>query len=230
MRPHLFLIAVLATLAAPAAAATRTYTVTGFDRIRVDGPYRVILATGVAPFARAEGSQAALDGVSVEVHGRTLIVRRKSSTFEDRSAASGPVSISAGTHELSAAWLNGPGGLAIDVVKGHKFDLSVSGSGAAEVGRLSVDTLDLSISGSASVALAGSAATAAFAIRGPSALEAAELSVKAAKIFAEGPTRVRLTATDTAKVDAKGLATVELGGGPACTVRPSNSAEVSGCR
>mgnify|MGYP006138463951 CR=1 FL=1 len=164
------------------------------------------------------------------IQGRTLIIRRKLSAHSTAAAPAGPVVIAAGTHELGAAWLNGPGGLAIDTVKGSKFDLAVSGSGAADIGRLAVDALDLSISGSARVTMAGSAETAAFAIRGPSALEAAGLRVESAKIFAEGPTTVRLTATDTAKVDAKGLATVELGGQPACTLRPSSSAEISGCR
>ena len=59
---------VFAALAAsvPASAAERNFTVTGFDRIRIDGPYRVRLTTGVAPFAKASGSAAALQGVSID--------------------------------------------------------------------------------------------------------------------------------------------------------------------
>ena len=72
---------VFAALAAsvPASAAERNFTVTGFDRIRIDGPYRVRLTTGVAPFAKASGSAAALNGVSIEVQGKTLIVRKNPS-------------------------------------------------------------------------------------------------------------------------------------------------------
>jgi hypothetical protein len=72
----LSLVAAAAALSAPALAADRNYSVTSFDRIRVDGPYRVVLTTGVAPFARASGPAAAIDSVSIEVQGRTLIVRR----------------------------------------------------------------------------------------------------------------------------------------------------------
>ena len=58
--PILALLA-LASLPAPtdaAAPATRNYSVTSFDRIRIDGPYKVALKTNVAPYARASGTQA----------------------------------------------------------------------------------------------------------------------------------------------------------------------------
>ena len=227
MRLHLPGLAAAALLAAPAEAARRTYPVTGFERIRVDGPYRVKLITGVAPFANAAGSAAALDAVSIEVQGRTLVVRRKTAST---AAGPGPVEISLGTHELTSAWLNGSGGLAIDAVKAQAFKLGVSGSGAAEVGRLSVDRLQVSVSGSAAVALGGAAQEANFSVSGPSSVQALELSAKAATIAAEGPSTMRLTATQTAKVNAKGLAVVELSGAPACTIRPTSTAEVHGCR
>ena len=232
MRLHLPAFAALAlVLGAPADAASRSFTVTGFDRIRVDGPFRVKLTTGVEPFAKAEGSAAALDAVSLEVQGRTLVVRRNASVWSSNPGrAPGPVTIAVGTHELSAAWVNGSGGVAIDRVKGQAFELVVSGAGAAEVGTLSVDRLRVSISGSASVALGGAAETASFFVRGPSAVDAAALNAKAATIAAEGSSTIRLTATDTAKIDANGLATIELGGRPACTIRHTSSAEVSGCR
>ncbi|MDQ3471639.1 MAG: DUF2807 domain-containing protein, partial [Pseudomonadota bacterium] len=222
--------AALALLAAPADAATRNFTVTGFDRVRVDGPYRVKLTTGVAPFARAEGSVAGLDALSLEVQGRTLIIRRKAPVKSNAAQPLGPVAIAVGTHELGAAWVNGSGGIAINRVKGQKFELGVSGSGAVEVGKLSVDRLGVSILGSASVALAGAVETASFSLSGPSSLDAAGLTTKAATIDADGSSTIKLTATGTAKVDGNGLATIELAGGPACTIRPSSSADVSGCR
>ena len=232
MRLHLPAFAALALLAAaPVDAATRTFTVTGFDRIRVDGPYRVKLTTGVAPFASAEGSAAALDAVSLEVQGRTLIIRREASLPSSTAAQpTGPVTVSVGTHDITAAWINGSGGLAINAVKAQSFELAVSGSGAAEVGKIAVDRLRVSVTGSASVALGGAAEAASFSLRGPSAVDAEALSAKAATIAADGATRIKLTATDTAKVDANGLATVELAGRPACTVRPTSTAEVIGCR
>ncbi|HXG82131.1 MAG TPA: hypothetical protein VNJ05_10065, partial [Sphingomicrobium sp.] len=94
--PILLALLVLASLPAGAAppAAKRNYTVTDFDRIRIDGPYQVSLKTNVAPFARATGSQAALDGVSIEVQGRTLVVREGKNGWGGYPGEnSGPVTI-----------------------------------------------------------------------------------------------------------------------------------------
>lgn len=225
-----FACAVMA-LSAPAAAAQRNFTVTGFDRVRVEGPYRVRLTTGVAPFARASGSAAALNGVSVEVQGRTLIVRKSPGGWGGYPGESpGPVEITVGTHEISTAWLNGAGSLAIDKVKGQSFDLAIQGAGSVAIDRLDVDRLKAGLSGSGSAVLGGKVALVTAVVRGTSTLDGSALTAKDATIGAEGTAVVKLTATGTAKIDSLGTATVEIAGRPACTVRAVGSAVVSGCR
>ena len=109
------LIAALATAAAPAAAATRNFGITSFTKVRVDGPYKVKLSTGVAPFASATGSPAALDRIAVEVRGDTLVVHSSLDSWGGYPGKDvGPVEISLGTHDLSSAILNGSGTLSID--------------------------------------------------------------------------------------------------------------------
>ena len=228
-----FSLLAFATLAAavPANAAERSFTVTGFDRIRIDGPYRVRLATGVAPFAKASGSAAALNGVSIEVQGKTLIVRKNPSGWGGYPGESpGPIEIAVGSHELSTAWLNGAGSLAIDKAKGQSFDLEIQGAGSIAIGRLAVDRLRAGISGSGSAVVGGTAAEVKAIVRGTSTFDGSALTAKNATVGAEGNAVVKLTATDTAKVDALGIATVELGGRPACLLRAVGSAVVSGCR
>lgn len=218
-------------IAAPAAAANRSFTVTGFDRVRVDGPFMVRLTTGVAPFAKASGSPAALNGVSIEVQGRTLVVRKNPSSWGGYPGESpGPVEIAVGTHDLSTVWVNGAGKIAIDKAKGQSFDLSVQGPGSVEIGRLAVDRLKAGLSGSGSAVIGGSAAQVTAIARGTSSFDGSALTSKDATIGAEGTAVVKLTATNTAKIDTQGTATVDIGGRPACTVRASGSAVVSGCR
>ena len=214
----------------PAQAAQRNFTVTGFERIRVDGPFLVRLSTGVSPYARASGSPAALDGVSIEVQGRTLVVRSNPNSWGGFPGESrGPVEIAVGTHELSAAWLNGAGSLAIDKVRGQSFDMSVQGAGSMAIGQLRVDRLKAGLTGSGSAVLGGTAALVTAIVRGTSTFDGSGLTAKDATIGAEGTTVVKLVATGTAKVDTQGLATVDLAGSPACTVRAAGSAVVSGC-
>jgi len=231
MRTHLPLFLALAALAAPAGAATRNFGVTDFDRIRVDGPFKVSLATSVAPFARASGSAAALDRVAVEVQGRTLVVHSDRSSWGGYPGEeTGPVEITIGTHDLNTAWLNGAGSLKIDKVKGLTFDLSVQGAGAIGIGKADVDQLRVSMAGSGSAILAGRAGKMTAVVRGMSSLDAAGLATKDATIGAEGPATVKANVTNSAQVDGSGVATISLTGAPACTTKLTGSASVSGCK
>ena len=230
--PLLTLLA-LASLPAAAAAPTaqRNYSVTSFDRIRVDGAYDVRLTTNVAPFARASGPSAALDGVSLNVEGHTLVIRPSSSSWGGYPGAGrGPVTIEVGTHDLTTAWLNGAGSLTIDRVRGLAFDLAIQGSGTAKIDNVDIDQMKIGISGAASARLAGRAARLTAVIRGSSLLDGEALNVKDAIIGAEGPAIVKLAVSESAKVDALGLAAVTLTGAPACAVKAQGSATVAGCR
>ena len=218
-------------IASAAPAAERNFSVTGFDRVRLDGPYRVRLTTGVAPFARASGARAGLDGISVEVQGRTLVIRKNPSSWGGYPGESpGPIEIEVGTHELTAVWVNGSGALAVDAARAQSFDLSLQGAGSVAIGRLSVDRLRVGLTGTGSVVLGGNAAEATAIVRGTASLDGSALTVKDATVGAEGAAIVKLTATNTAKVDTQGTASVEFGGGPSCTIRAYGSAVVSGCR
>ena len=230
MRTFLFAAALIA-LAAPADAASRNFGITSFEKVRVDGPFKVKLTTGVAPYARATGSPAALDRVAIEVRGNTLVVHNNLDSWGGYPGKDvGPVEVSLGTHDLSAAWLNGSGTLAIDRVKGLSFDLSVQGSSAGEIGQASVDQLQVSVVGTASARVAGRAAKLTAVIRGISSLDTSALSTKDASLGADGAATIAANVSGSVKVDATGPATVRLAGSPACTLRVSGSASVSGCR
>jgi hypothetical protein len=217
--------------ATPATAATRSYTVTSFDRVRVDGPYSVQLTTGSSPFARASGSAQALDGLSLRVEGRTLIIRRAASTWGGYPGrAQDPLEINVGTHELSSASLNGAGTLLIDKVKGLTFELSVQGAGRAEIGEVQADRLVVALSGTVISRIAGKTLKLTAIVRGASSLDASGLAVKDALLSAEGPAQLAAAASDTARVDASGTAQVALTGRPACTLKVLGSSTVSGCR
>lgn len=230
MKAWLPALCMAAVAASPAMAAERNFSITSFDRVRVDGPYKVRLTTGVPPFAVATGSAIAIDRVSVSVEGRTLIVRQNPGSWGGYPGeAPGPVEIEVGTHELSQAWLNGSGTLAIDRIRGLTFDLALQGSGSAAIGDADVDQMKIGISGAGSVTISGKAPKLTAVVRGTSTLDAAGLTAKDALVGAEGPSDVRVLATATAKVDARGTTSVAVGGNPSCTVKAEGSAVVTGC-
>ena len=231
MRTFLLAAATCGLIASSANAATRNFGITGFEKVRIEGPFKVRLMTGVAPFASASGSPAAIDRVAVEMRGNTLVVHGSSASWGGYPGRDpGPVEINLGTHDLSSAWLSGSGALAIDKVRGLTFDLSVQGSGAAAIGSASVDQLSVAVVGTGSATLAGEVGKMTALVRGISSLDASALSIKDATIGAEGSATVVARVTNSASVDGNGPITVRLSGSPACTLRVSGSASVSGCK
>ena len=231
MRFRLPAMLVALALAAPAAGATRNFGIEDFDRIRVEAPFRVNLKTGVAPFARATGSAAALDGVAIHVEGRTLVVGRDSSNWGGYPGQdNGPIEVEVGTHDLSSATLSGAGSLAIDKVKALAFDLSAEGSGAASIGAADVDQLRLGVIGTASATLAGRASKVTALVRGIAALDASALAAKDAALTSEGAATIKANVSNSVTIDGSGPATIALTGKPACTTRAGGSASVTGCR
>jgi len=227
----LLLFTLILSGAVPAAAETRSFGVSGFDRIRVEGPYKVRLVTNVAPFATASGSAAALQRLAIRVDGRTLIIQSDLSGWGGYPGKdNGAVEINGGTHDLSTAILVGAGSLAIDRVKGLEFALTVQGAGIAGIDQADVDQLKVAVSGTGGVRLGGKARQLSAIVRGMANLQAADLSVKDATIAVEGAGTVAATISNTATVTSSGSGSVALGGNPACTVKVTGAASVTGCR
>ena len=219
-------IALLA-LAAAAPAAERTYSITDFDRVQVDGPYRVTLTTGRSSSARAEGSPEALEHIAVDVQGGTLRVRRNRSAWGAPPAGGiGPVLITLTSRDLRNAAVVGSGSLEIDRARGLRVDLSVSGSGRLTVGAVEADNLMVGLLGGGRITLAGRAKQLKATIQGSGDLAAAALSADDAQIASDTAGNVAVTVARTAKVTATGAGDVEILGSPTCTVQAKGSGQV----
>lgn len=213
--------------AAPAGAAERTYSVTDFDRVQVDGPYRVSLTTGRSSAARAEGSTEALDQISVDVQGGTLRVRRNRSAWGGYpGTGAGPVTIALSTRDLRNAAVVGSGSLDIDRAKGLRVDLSVSGSGRLAVAAVEADTLMVGLLGGGRITLAGRTRQLKATVQGSGDLAASGLSADDAQIASDTAGNVAVAVAKTAKVIATGPGDVEIIGTPSCTVQAKGSGQV----
>jgi hypothetical protein len=211
----------------PAAAATRTYSVTGFEKIRVEGPYAVTLKVGRSGSAIATGDQRAIDRLKVEVQNRTLVIRTDHQAWgANDKGDSGRVALSVTTPSLTAAMLAGSGSIAIDRAKAQRFDLAVSGSGSASIGALETDRAYLSLVGTGDLAVAGKASQTRASLQGSGSIDGSKLAADDLDLAVTGSGNASFAARRTAKVSAAGSGDVLVAGTAACTVNSVGSGQV----
>lgn len=228
MRRLLLASLILACSSGIAVAAGRNFTVTSFDKIRVQGPYSVTVRTGAAPSAKAAGDRNALDRMVVEVQGRTLIVRTDRGGWTGWPGASqGGAAVALTTPALATAVLDGPGSLSIDRMAAPRVDMSISGSGDVTIGVIETDRLTLNLAGSGRMKMAGKAAQARISLMGSGDVDAAALIVADAEVSAAGSGNLQLAASRSARVNANGSGNVTITGKAACAVRNIGMGEVS---
>lgn len=200
----------------PASAATRGFTITSFDAIRVDAPVSVVLTTGTATSARADGDQTALDRLKVDVSGRLLIVSMERGPAGTKSAGAATLRLS--TAMIDRVVLTGGGSVAINRLKGQRGEIALGGNGDVSVAEVDLDRIDVTLTGGGRVTLAGRANIANAHVSGPGALGAEPLRVRQATLGNNGPGSMALSADVAAKIVASGSGDVTVTGKAACTV------------
>jgi hypothetical protein len=220
----------LLSLAAPATAAERTFSIGSFDRIRVEGPFEVQLTTGKSPGARAEGAARATEGLDIRVEGTTLIVRAALNGWGEQPVAgsTGAPVIRVSTQAIRSAAVIGGGQLTIDgAIKGQRIDLSLTGSGSLGAAALDADQFNATLLGSGSMKLGGRAAKVRLITSGSGTIDATPLSAGDLILRLEGPGETRATARFTANVTTTGLGAATVFGKPACTVKATAGGPIS---
>lgn len=210
------LIGATILIATPAAAATRGYTITSFDAIRVDAPVNVIVTTGAGASARAEGDQALLDRLNVAVSGRLLIVGITRARPGEKGGGAATLRVSTG--DLSRIVLTGGGSVAVSRMKGLRGDIVLGGNGDVSVAAVDLDRIDLSLAGGGRATLAGRTGVANIRVSGPGAVAGEGLRARQATLANDGPGSITLSADVTAKITATGSGDVTVTGKAACSV------------
>jgi hypothetical protein len=217
------LILALIALAAPAHAADRSYVVTNFDRVRVDGPYsvQVDVGTGGGAAASASGDDRALGDLDISVNGSTLTVRKGSQGWGERGKASGPPPvITLRTPAVRGATVVGGARLALaGTLRTTRLDLQVTGAGVIDARGVDADDVVVTVIGNGNVALAGRTARTRFSTNGGGSIAATGLDAGEIVVTLEGAGETRASARYFADLTNKGLGLIAVTGHPKCTVR-----------
>jgi hypothetical protein len=224
MIPLPALIGGLLFAGAPAEAAMRNYSVISFDRLIVTGPFDVQVKVGPGASVHAEGAQEAIDRLSVEQQGNTLVVKPLPGGWGGWPRGDhGHVTVSISTPALSQVSVTGSGDIAVDRVRGDALDLRLSGSGSLAIGTMDVIKLQAVSTGSGNMTLAGKSFSSNFLISGSGNLSAEGLAVQNAEVSLVGSGDVALDATVKAKVTLAGSGDLNITGPATCEATRSGS-------
>ncbi|WP_423605815.1 GIN domain-containing protein [Sphingomonas sp. MS122] len=227
MRVLLIPLALLAAGSAPAPEERRVL-LTGFDRIRVDGPFAVHVVEG-PPAATVSGDRRAVEGVSVRNQGGVLVVSRNIQTSEGWRGDAALAAVTVAVPRLRSANINGGGKLDIDRIEGQRVELGVNGAGSLSVARLAADQLVTTLTGTGLIRLGGGTArNARFMNYGAGSIDAAGVAVNDLTVHSQSAGDGSFTARFTASLSVLGTGAVRVEGNAACRIAGPGPASCAG--
>jgi hypothetical protein len=220
---RLALAPLLLLLGAAAPGDERVVMVTGFDRLRVDGPFTVDVVPG-SPGVTISGDRAAIDKVGVRVEAGTLVINSGTDGWQTAAGkTAGGARIRIAVPGLRVAQTNGGTVLRIAALVGNRIDLSLNGGGRIDVARVDAQDLSVTLAGDGVVALAGTTLHLRARLYGSTSLDAEKLTSADAVLVSgsSGPlivgvrynSRVSATSSGAVRVIGNGKCAV-VGQGP----------------
>jgi hypothetical protein len=177
------------------APRTRVLPWTGGDRLVVAVPGRVVYVQGPANTVTITGPARLVDAVAVD----NGVIR-----FEDRHGSG---------WWMFWRWSDDGPGLQIQLVAPSVTTATLSGSGRLDLGRLSQDSLDLSVSGSGVADASGAIKTLHVEVSGSGAAKLESLTASEMTAGISGSGWIRASgASDTLHVILSGSGAADLGG------------------
>lgn len=216
---HRLLLALFALIAfaPPAQAGDRTFSVTTFDRIRVDGPFEVHVTVDntSGPRATASGDDKALSSVELSIQGSTLIVRKGNLGWNGPGKT--PVVVNLTMPLLRAASVIGGGKLALaGKLRNDRIEFTLTGAGSIDAQGIDAQDVIVTLIGTGNIALAGQTAHARLLTNGNGTIAAFPLSVGDLIVRLDGPGQTEVTARFNADVTTVGLGAIRVAGKPRC--------------
>lgn len=213
------LLPAAALLVAPAVQADeRRFMISGFDRIRVVGPFEVEVVRG-APAVTAQGSREALLGLSVRVEGGLLVIT-STRPFEGRvKQARAPIRLTVTTRALRSVLAQGGATMWVRGMRGARVDVALDGEGTLAVTGVEADELAVVHTGKGLLSLAGTTGRARLRGSGEASLDAGKLQANDAVLLWQSKNPAVLSVRYTAQVSNNGTGAVAIAGKPECKLR-----------
>ncbi|MBO9712406.1 DUF2807 domain-containing protein [Sphingomonas sp.] len=211
------LLPLILLLAAAPAGDQRSFIVSGFDRLRVDGPFEVAVVPGSSPDAHAEGTRDALDRVQVRTDGTTLVVSAGTLGWEVRArdAITLP-KVTVVAPSLRSVLITGGGKVDVAELKGQRVEATVNGAGSLSIANVDAESFSGSLTGGGSILVSGKAGQANFNSLGFGSIDASGLIAGDLVVRSNSTGGGHYAARFTARVTAMATGSVRVEGQPKC--------------
>jgi hypothetical protein len=223
------LIAVAFAWSQPALADTRSFGITSYDRVEVNGDMIVEIVPDHRITAVAEGSRAALETLSIDVNGdRTLVIRQVAEgAFGPRTRGNtGPIRIRLTSQNLAGVVLRGAGEVRAGQLRGRNIVVQNDGAGRVQAAIADGDAVRLANFGSGSIIVTGRARALNVNVEGAGGIDASGMTALFLTLRAVGTGASRFTASEQATVRVGGAPTIDVSGRARCTVDNSGAGTV----
>lgn len=212
------IVLLLPALLLQTASPERRVMLTGFDRVRIDGPFAVTVATGGGAAARIAGDPAAVATVQLRVEGNVLIVApSRDERGRPRSGPAPAIAVEAG--RIAGVTVRGSSTVRIDRMAAPRIDLSLTGDGAITVAAIDAEQVAATLIGPGRLTLAGRAVRARITVNGPGEVAAQALQLDELLLQSSGAGPGRYRVRYAADIAASGSGSVTVEGAPRCRTR-----------
>lgn len=214
----------------PAAAEQRKLLVASFENIQVIGDIDVVVNTGKAPSAVANGDKRVLDSLKLERVGTTLRVRLQDIVNNEKGVPmTQPLRVVLSTQGMKDMTVSGSGTLAVSEVRQQNaVRLLVAGNGSISVGKLDTDRFAANIDGNGKIDIAnGTARDARVTINGGGLFNAAAVPFRTMRLEHIGNAISNANVVEEANIFNRGAGQITIIGKGTCFVKQAGSAGIN---
>ncbi len=210
----------------PGPGGSRSFDVSGFDKVELAGSDNVSVKIGSGFSVQATGPEKVLERLKIEIDGSTLSISRKSRGWLKGWNDDGHALVTVTMPLIKSAELAGSGDFTIDRVETPEFEANLAGSGNLAVKSAQVEKLEVSLAGSGDVTLAGVTKTIDISLAGSGNVKAKDISATEASISIAGSGNVDASASGSASISIAGSGDVNITGTTNCKTSKMGSGEV----
>jgi Putative auto-transporter adhesin, head GIN domain len=216
----------LALLAAQAAHADeRSYLVGSFEDVIVEGDIIVDLQTGLAPSAKASGDKVRLSSLKIDRQGG--IVRIRLQGLRANRASSEPLRVVLTGRNVRKLVVQGNGKVKVNGLTMPQTRLEIRGSGEIEVASVKSDRLTALLIGAGKLTVAGGTVREGdITIDGSPTLVLSGTAMQKLRLNQNGPANSHFQVNDSAEITNSGTGKIIIDGKATCFIRQAGGATI----